>query len=158
MDESYCEDFLVEEDYCEELLSIDYVEPVPDKLDCDECFVPIKEVDEELHDVFEEHALIDYIEPPFVKPDYDEYLVPTEYHRSTESLDKVDDDYRYPDERTVYNKTVGTTRVKNIDNALFSLGLRVFKVVTKEPENGDVDIWVYKGNVLVLVIEVTNWR
>lgn len=65
------------------------------------------------------------------------------------------DYYRYPDERTIYNKIVGDTRVDNIVDILTGFG---FNVVTKESENDDVDIWVYKDGVPVLVVEVTNWR
>jgi hypothetical protein len=62
---------------------------------------------------------------------------------------------RYPVERTEYCKTVGKTRVENISAILRELG---FIVITGEPENDDVDIWVFKDEKLVLVIEVLNWR
>ena len=61
----------------------------------------------------------------------------------------------YPVERTEYCKVVGKTRVENIAGILEHFG---FAVVTKEPENHDVDIWVYRDNNLVLIIEVLNWR
>jgi len=54
-----------------------------------------------------------------------------------------------------YNKVVGKTRVENIASILEHLG---FTVVIKEPENHDVDVWVYRDGSLVLVIEVLNWR
>lgn len=62
---------------------------------------------------------------------------------------------RYPVERMKYDKTVGKTRVENIAQILRELG---FNVVTKHPENHDVDAWVFKNEGLVLVIEVLNWR
>jgi hypothetical protein len=62
---------------------------------------------------------------------------------------------RYPVERMEYNKIVGKTRVENIAQTLRELG---FSVVTKKPENHDVDMWVFKNEKLVLVIEVLNWR
>jgi hypothetical protein len=62
---------------------------------------------------------------------------------------------RYPVERIEYNKTVGKTRVENIAQILRELE---FNVVTKGPENHDVDVWVFKNKGLVLVIEVLNWR
>ena len=61
----------------------------------------------------------------------------------------------YPVERMEYNKVVGRTRVENIALILEHFG---FTVVIKEPENHDVDIWVYRDGSLVLVIEVLNWR
>lgn len=62
---------------------------------------------------------------------------------------------RYPVERMKYNKIVGKTRVENIAQILTELR---FKVIMKQPENHDVDVWVYKYGKLVLVIEVLNWR
>lgn len=61
----------------------------------------------------------------------------------------------YPDERMIYNKTVGRARVENIASILEELG---FTVTIKEPENKDVDVWVYTSDRLVLVIEVLNWK
>ena len=62
---------------------------------------------------------------------------------------------RYPVERIKYCKIVGVLRVENIATILRDFG---FKVVTQEPESPDVDVWVYRDNDLVLVIEVTNWK
>jgi len=63
--------------------------------------------------------------------------------------------YAYPVPRIEYNKVVGKTRVENIANILEHLG---FAVIIKEPENHDVDVWAYRDESLVLVIEVLNWR
>ena len=63
--------------------------------------------------------------------------------------------YPYPVPRMEYNKVVGKTRVENIAFILEHLG---FAVVIKQPENHDVDVWVYRDDNLVLVIEVLNWR
>lgn len=62
---------------------------------------------------------------------------------------------RYPVERIKYNEIVGEIRVKNIATSLRNLG---FGVVINKVQNHDVDVWVYKDDTLVLVIEVTNWR
>lgn len=62
---------------------------------------------------------------------------------------------RYPVRRTKYSKTVGKTRVENITEILQNLGFTVF---VGKPENDDVDIWVFKEEKLVLVIEVLNWK
>jgi hypothetical protein len=65
------------------------------------------------------------------------------------------DSGRYPEERMTYCKNVGRTRVENIAETIRSLD---FTVVTGELEDDDVDIWVYREEELVLVIEVLNWR
>ena len=66
-----------------------------------------------------------------------------------------DFDRRYPEEREIYCKIVGITRVENIAEAIRSLN---FTVLMEEIEGDDVDIWVYRGEELVLVIEVLNWK
>lgn len=62
---------------------------------------------------------------------------------------------RYPALKTMYNKIVGKTRVDNIAEILRNLG---FRVRVGKIEGDDVDIWVFKEEELVLVIEVLNWK